>query len=104
VKIVSTTTEQSNNSIHDSNVSSSKLSNLKEHAVKRIHAKDDNNKAEQIDGGGGVWYDYDVSEDEQEGKNVDDHTTNAFTSAAAVDQQADTEMDDEDVESNDSEK
>ena len=33
-----------------------------------IYAKDDNNKAELIDGGGGVWYEHDVSEDEDEGK------------------------------------
>ena len=32
-----------------------------------IYAKDDNNKAELIDGGGGVWYEHDVSEDEEEG-------------------------------------
>lgn len=33
-----------------------------------IYAKDDNNKAELIDGGGGVWYEHDVSEDEGEGE------------------------------------
>jgi hypothetical protein len=32
-----------------------------------IYAKDDNNKAELIDGGGGVWYEHDVSDDENEG-------------------------------------
>jgi PUB domain len=32
-----------------------------------IYAKDDNNKAELIDGGGGVWYEHDVSDDEGEG-------------------------------------
>ena len=31
-----------------------------------IYAKDDNNKAELIDGGGGVWYEHDVSDDEEE--------------------------------------
>ena len=31
-----------------------------------IYAKDDNNKAELIDGGGGVWYEHDVSEDEED--------------------------------------
>ena len=29
-----------------------------------VYAKDDNNKAELIDGGGGVWYEHDVSDDE----------------------------------------
>ena len=33
-----------------------------------IYAKDDNNKAELIDGGGGVWYEHDVSDDEGEGE------------------------------------
>jgi thioredoxin len=32
-----------------------------------VYAKDDNNKAELIDGGGGVWYEHDVSDDEGEG-------------------------------------
>ena len=32
-----------------------------------VYAKDDNNKAELIDGGGGVWYEHDVSDDEDEG-------------------------------------
>lgn len=31
-----------------------------------IYSKDDNNKAELIDGGGGVWYEHDVSDDEEE--------------------------------------
>jgi predicted RNA binding protein with dsRBD fold (UPF0201 family) len=31
-----------------------------------VYAKDDNNKAELIDGGGGVWYEHDVSDDEIE--------------------------------------
>ena len=35
-----------------------------------IYAKDDNNKAELIDGGGGVWYEHDVSDDEEESSNV----------------------------------
>jgi len=30
-----------------------------------IYAKDDNNKAELIDGGGGVWYEHDVSDDDE---------------------------------------
>ena len=34
-----------------------------------IYAKDDNNKAELIDGGGGVWYEHDVSDDEEEPSN-----------------------------------
>lgn len=32
-----------------------------------VYAKDDNNKAELIDGGGGVWYEHDISDDEDEG-------------------------------------
>ena len=31
-----------------------------------IYAKDDNAKAELIDGGGGVWYEHDVTDDEEE--------------------------------------
>jgi hypothetical protein len=34
--------------------------------AKDVYAKDDNNKAELIDGGGGVWYEHDVSDDEIE--------------------------------------
>lgn len=54
-------------------------SNLKERAAEKkkkkgshtmqsvgIYAKDDNNKAELIDGGGGVWYEHDVSDDEED--------------------------------------
>jgi len=37
-----------------------------------IYSKDDNAKAELIDGGGGVWYEHDVTEDEDEGKEADD--------------------------------
>lgn len=42
-----------------------------------IYAKDDNNKAELIDGGGGVWYEHDVTDDEEittekEGGDADD--------------------------------
>ena len=33
-----------------------------------VYAKDDNNKAELIDGGGGVWYEHDISDDEDEGE------------------------------------
>lgn len=57
-------------------------SNLKERAANKkakktgshtmqsvgIYAKDDNSKTNLIDGGGGVWYDYDVSDDGDEGK------------------------------------
>jgi len=62
--------------------STKSASNLKERAAGKkkktgshtmqsigIYAKDDNNKAELIDGGGGVWYEHDVSEDEAEGSN-----------------------------------
>ena len=31
-----------------------------------VYAKDDNAKGELIDGGGGVWYEHDVSDDEKE--------------------------------------
>jgi thioredoxin-like negative regulator of GroEL len=31
-----------------------------------VYAKDDNNKAELIDGGGGTWYEHDVSSDDEE--------------------------------------
>ena len=34
-----------------------------------IYSKDDNAKAELIDGGGGVWYEHDVSDDEEEAEN-----------------------------------
>jgi len=37
-----------------------------------IYAKDDNNKAELIDGGGGVWYEHDISDDEDEGEENND--------------------------------
>ena len=34
-----------------------------------VYAKDDNNKGELIDGGGGVWYEQDVTDDEAEAVN-----------------------------------
>jgi len=38
-----------------------------------VYAKDDNNKAELIDGGGGTWYEQDISDTEDEGEeNKDD--------------------------------
>uniref|UniRef100_A0A7S4ARI3 Thioredoxin domain-containing protein n=1 Tax=Pseudo-nitzschia australis TaxID=44445 RepID=A0A7S4ARI3_9STRA len=37
-----------------------------------IYAKDDNNKAELIDGGGGTWYEHDISDDEEEGEDSKD--------------------------------
>jgi len=36
-----------------------------------IYAKDDNAKAELIDGGGGVWYEHDISDDEEENEDVE---------------------------------
>jgi hypothetical protein len=36
-----------------------------------IYSKDDNNKAELIDGGGGVWYEHDITDDEAEGGEVE---------------------------------
>ena len=57
--------------------STTDASSLKERAAKKalkrgshtmhsigVYAKDDNNKAELIDGGGGVWYEHDISDDE----------------------------------------
>lgn len=38
-----------------------------------VYAKDDNNKAELIDGGGGVWYEHDISDDEDEGEENKDN-------------------------------
>lgn len=35
-----------------------------------IYAKDDNNKANLIDGGGGVWYEHDITDDEDEAEGV----------------------------------
>jgi thiol-disulfide isomerase/thioredoxin len=71
-------------SVEDTKKSSNNNHNLKERATKRkkkrgshtmqsvgIYAKDDNNKAELIDGGGGVWYEHDVSDDELEGHTDD---------------------------------
>jgi len=40
-----------------------------------IYSKDDNNKAELIDGGGGTWYEHDVSDDEDEVEKVKDDVT-----------------------------
>jgi len=37
-----------------------------------IYSKDDNAKSELIDGGGGVWYEHDVSDDDDENKDDDD--------------------------------
>ena len=37
-----------------------------------IYAKDDNNKSELIDGGGGVWYEHDVTDDEGEEEAAED--------------------------------
>eukprot|EP00536_Pseudo-nitzschia_multiseries_P001826 jgi/Psemu1/235101/estExt_Genewise1.C_230182 len=41
-----------------------------------IYAKDDNNKAELIDGGGGVWYEHDISDTEDEGEENNDEEQN----------------------------
>jgi len=47
-----------------------------------VYAKDDNNKAELIDGGGGVWYEHDISDDEDEGEeNKDDEKDTEETAA-----------------------
>jgi hypothetical protein len=62
-----------------------------------IYAKDDNNKAELIDGGGGVWYEHDVSDDDGDGSDevqaASDGSTNepAATFTAAEDDARDTE-------------
>jgi thiol-disulfide isomerase/thioredoxin len=37
-----------------------------------IYSKDDNNKAELIDGGGGVWYEHDISDEEEEDEDKDE--------------------------------
>ena len=76
-------------------------SSLKERAAKKalkkgshtmqsvgIYAKDDNNKAELIDGGGGVWYEHDISDDEEDGAepaNEDDAEGETGEDAEAVD-------------------
>ena len=41
-----------------------------------IYSKDDNNKAELIDGGGGTWYEHDVSDDEEETKDEETSEVN----------------------------
>jgi len=47
-----------------------------------IYSKDDNNKAELIDGGGGTWYEHDVSDDEDEvEKKKDDETKTEETAS-----------------------
>jgi len=71
--------KRSNNSLN-----SDSMTSIKERAVAKkkkqkkgshtmqsigIYAKDDNNKAELIDGGGGVWYEHDVSSDDEKEEN-----------------------------------
>lgn len=53
-----------------------------------VYSKDDNNKAELIDGGGGVWYEHDVSDDDDESENV---TSDGATKAAMNTSRADEE-------------
>ena len=62
-----------------------------------IYAKDDNNKAELIDGGGGVWYEHDVSDDEEEAKKEgEEGDAESTTEAQADDAEGDEEVADVD--------
>jgi len=92
--------------VEDTKKSSNNNHNLKERATRRkkkrgshtmqsvgIYAKDDNNKAELIDGGGGVWYEHDVSDDELEG-HTDDCNRNV-TSPDENDDFAESDVNDE---------
>lgn len=54
-----------------------------------IYAKDDNNKAELIDGGGGVWYEHDVSDDEPESSEPDKKTSGSAVSGDTKDDVSD---------------
>jgi thioredoxin len=77
-------------------------STLKERAAKKsrkkgshtmqsigVYAKDDNNKAELIDGGGGVWYEQDVSDDEEEPERADDTQEDSTGEDVGEDQEED---------------
>mmetsp|Transcript_7348 Transcript_7348/g.18599 ORF Transcript_7348/g.18599 Transcript_7348/m.18599 type:complete len:820 (-) Transcript_7348:88-2547(-) len=60
-----------------------------------IYAKDDNNKAELIDGGGGVWYEHDVSDDEEEGEKGEEEDS---TESSSPDEEPEDQADDVDEE------
>ena len=62
-----TTEEESTSSIKE-RAAARKSRKKGEHTMQSvgIYAKDDNAKGELIDGGGGVWYEHDVSDDEEE--------------------------------------
>jgi len=89
--------------IGNTNASSSSASdkpNLKERAAARkakkkgehtmqsigIYAKDDNAKGELIDGGGGVWFEHDVTSDDEENTNELEEEENAEEEAEKEDQ------------------
>jgi hypothetical protein len=72
VKVGSTSTKANGASLKDR--AAEKKRKKGSHTMQSIgiYAKDDNNKAELIDGGGGVWYEHDVSDDEEEASPEDE--------------------------------
>jgi thiol-disulfide isomerase/thioredoxin len=63
-----------------------------------IYAKDDNNKAELIDGGGGVWYEHDVSDDEQEEEEAKEESGPQAAEVESAKEFEDEDDDDDEVE------
>ena len=64
-----------------------------------IYSKDDNAKAELIDGGGGTWYEHDVSDDE-----AADEPKTEVEAEAAAEEKAEAEADDENDKDDDEEE
>ena len=75
IRIINKTTSDEQNDSSSSSIkeraAARRLKKKGEHTMQSvgIYSKDDNNKAELIDGGGGVWYEHDVSDDEEEESN-----------------------------------
>eukprot|EP00934_Nitzschia_sp_Nitz4_P002608 Nitzschia sp. Nitz4//scaffold42_size132992//38795//40678//NITZ4_003388-RA/size132992-processed-gene-0.31-mRNA-1//-1//CDS//3329551685//2598//frame0 len=60
-----------------------------------IYAKDDQNKAELIDGGGGVWYEHDVSDDDDDKEKLEDDEKS--NDESSVDEDANETSDDDEL-------
>merc|ERR1712008_68553 len=70
--------EKTNSSSLQERAAARKSKKKGEHTMQSvgIYSKDDNAKGELIDGGGGTWFEHDMSDDdEEEGKDVEDGNT-----------------------------
>lgn len=69
-----------------------------------IYAKDDNAKGELIDGGNGVWYEHDVSSDDEEGVEEEKEDVSAEEESISMEGEEDQEYNDDDEQTNSEEQ